>query len=73
MRRTNGTSIAALRGALGIGQEALASAAGVTREYISLIENGRRQPDAAVTRKIADRLGVKVDAITYPVPEAEAS
>lgn len=71
MRKTNGASVAALRNALGVGQEALASAADVTREYISMIENGKRQPEPAVIRKIADRLGVKVDAITYPVTEPE--
>lgn len=73
-RKTNGVAISELRKALGISQTALAVSVGVNKSAICRIEAGG-QPKAFVTaRKIADRLGVSLDAITYPVaddPQAE--
>ena len=42
----------------GLTQEMLASRAGVTRGYISLLEGGKKQPALSTLSKIADVLGV---------------
>jgi transcriptional regulator with XRE-family HTH domain len=70
-RRTNGVAIRELRNALGISQSALAAAAGVDRTAIWRIERDGTQPRPETLRKIADRLGVPLDAISIPVPEPE--
>ena len=36
---------------------------------MSLIELGRKCPSSEVLRKIADELGVPLDAISYVIPE----
>ena len=69
-RTTNGAAIRELRKAYGIKQATLADAAGISASYLSRIETGEEQPDVGPTvRKIADRLGVELDAITYPIPD----
>jgi transcriptional regulator with XRE-family HTH domain len=70
-RRTNGVAIRELRAALGISQADLAAAAGVDRTAIWRIERGGSQPRPATLRKIADRLGVPIDAISHVVTEPE--
>jgi transcriptional regulator with XRE-family HTH domain len=72
IRETNGAAVKAMREALGVPQGVLARDVTVSQGYLSNIEAGRKQPDPAVTRRIADRLGVPLDAITYPVAAAEA-
>jgi len=72
-RKANGASIATIRKALGIPQMALAGRVGVTKSYMSQIESGARQPAPDVLRRIADELGVKLDAISYPVPDPEVA
>ncbi len=69
LRETNGAGVKALREALGIPQGVLARDVVVSQGYLSNIEAGRKQPDPAVTKRIATRLGVSLDAITYPVAE----
>ena len=66
-RRANGSAIRALREALGIKHGDFARDVLVSTGYLSNIEKGARQPAPDVTRRIADRLGVGVDAITYPI------
>lgn len=70
-RRTNGVAIRELRAALGISQADLASAAGIDRTAVWRIERAGSQPRPATLRKIADRLGVPLDAITNVVHEPE--
>lgn len=70
-RGTNGAAVKAIREALGVPQGVLARDVIVSQGYLSNIEAGRKQPDPAVVRRIADRLGVTVDAITYPVVASE--
>jgi transcriptional regulator with XRE-family HTH domain len=70
-RKANGASISTIRKALGIPQMSLAGRAGITKAYMSQIESGIRQPAPDVLRRIADQLGVTLDAISYPVPEPE--
>lgn len=69
-RRTNGASIRAIRDPLGIPQQELAARAGISPSHMNKIEQGVEQPSSATVRKIADALGVPLEAITYPVPAA---
>jgi transcriptional regulator with XRE-family HTH domain len=70
-RRANGPAIRALREALGIRHGDFARDVSVSTGYLSNIEKGARQPAPDVTRRIATRLGVSLDAITYPVFDDE--
>lgn len=70
-RRANGPAIRALREALGIRHGEFARDVLISTGYLSNIEKGARQPAPDVTRRIANRLGVSLDAITYPVVEDE--
>lgn len=70
--KTNGVAIRAIRERAGISVTGLAAAVGVHKSVISRIETGAQIPRSFITiRKIADRLGVPLDAITYPSPEPE--
>jgi transcriptional regulator with XRE-family HTH domain len=73
LRETNGAAVKAIREALGIPQGILARDVVVSQGYLSNIEAGRKQPDPAVARRIADRLGVPLDAVTYPVVDVAVS
>lgn len=73
-RALNGASVRELREALGISQRDLAARCGITQGGLSNVE--RDVPNSSgplLPRKIADALGVPVDAITYPVPVAAKS
>lgn len=72
-RKTNGGTVRAIREALGIRQGAFARDVLISAGYLSNIEAGRKQPPPDVVKRIADRLGVFVDDITYPVPEPAAA
>ena len=71
LRHINGATVRALRDALGIRHADFARDIVVSTGYLSNIEAGRRQPDPAVVKRIANRLGVSLDAVTYPVPAAQ--
>lgn len=68
-RRTNGMAVRSLRLTVGIPQVDLARRVQISAAFLSNVEAGRKQPSAAVARRIADELGVPLDAITYPVRE----
>lgn len=68
-RKVNGSSIRAIREAVGIKHGDLAVRCGFTPSYLSHIESGAKQPSAAMARRLADELGVPLDAITYVVAE----
>lgn len=68
-RRLNGGAVRAIREALGIRGSDFATRAEVSHGYLVNLEKGVKQPAPAVARRIADELGVPLDAITYPVPE----
>lgn len=70
-RKLNGATVRALREALGIKHGHFARDTEVSTGYLSNIEAGRKQPDPAVARRFATRLGVPLDAITYPCPQPE--
>lgn len=68
-RHANGETIRALRVALGIRHTDFARDVQVSTGYLANIEAGRRpNPAPDVLKRIADRLGVGIDAISYPVP-----
>lgn len=69
--RVNGEAIRAIRLAIGIPQNALAARVGIKPPTLSQIEHGTHQPRLTTTRRIADELGVKLAAITYPAPDRE--
>ncbi|MDR1076908.1 MAG: helix-turn-helix domain-containing protein [Xanthomonadaceae bacterium] len=58
-----GPALRALRGEIGISQEALADRAGLDRTYVSGIERGRRNPSVRSLQKVSDALGVTLDVI----------
>lgn len=73
-RKTNGPAVRALREALGIKHGKFAVDCLISPGYLSNVEAGRKQPSPEVARRLATRLGVELDAITYPVTvDAEAA
>lgn len=68
-RYLNGSTVRALRESVGIPHGIFARDVIVSAGYLTNIEKGARQPTPAVVRRIAERLGVSVDAITYVVPD----
>lgn len=66
-RRLNGPSVTAIREALGLRNGDLATRAAIDRGFLTKLENGSRQPSAQVLHKLANGLGVSIEAISYPV------
>ena len=64
-RRLNGASVRAIREALGIAHGDLALRLEISAGYLSNLEKGAKQPSPQVLRRIADELGVPVDAISH--------
>jgi transcriptional regulator with XRE-family HTH domain len=60
-----GKTIKKLRIDQELSQEHLAGAADVTPSYLSLIENGRREPSIAVLRRLAGALQVAEEVIIW--------
>jgi DNA-binding XRE family transcriptional regulator len=56
----------------GLTLQALADAAGVSKAYASQIESGKRTGSAATLKKLADALGVRVEALLRLHIEAPA-
>ncbi|WP_339410637.1 helix-turn-helix domain-containing protein [Pseudomonas sp. EA_35y_Pfl2_R5] len=52
------SQLTALREAKGMSAEQLARNVGISPHYLSMIESGERQPDAAIQRALAWHLGV---------------
>lgn len=57
MRRLVGWNVERLRRAQGMTQEQLAERSGFSQQYISGLENGRRNPTVVTLYEIADALG----------------
>lgn len=66
-RRVNGAALRAIREAMGIRQDALAHRVGVSKSQLSKIEHGASGASPQTMRRLADELGVTIDAITHPV------
>lgn len=58
--------IRALRKALGLSQEELAKACGVSRQTINAIENNKYDPALALAFHLAKTLGTTVDELFTP-------
>lgn len=69
-RRTHGPAVRAIREALGIKHGEFAIRCLISPGYLTNIESGRKQPAPDVAKKIADQLGVTLDAITYVIEDA---
>jgi len=66
-RRVDGAALRALRENRGIRQDVLARRVGVSKSALSHVERGDNGARPEIIRKLADELGVDVDAITHPV------
>lgn len=66
-RRAHGPWIRAIRESLGIPHGKFAVAVGISPGYLTNIEKGIKQPSDSVIAAMAQRLGVTVDQITYPI------
>ena len=55
--------IRVLRAEKAMSQAALAAAAGVSRQAINMIENGRHDPSISLAYRIADALGAPVTEV----------
>ncbi|ONG85160.1 DNA-binding protein [Bacillus cereus] len=53
------------RKSAGMSQEKLAKEVGITRQYLSEIENGKKQPSVIIAIKIAKVLKIKVEDIFF--------
>jgi transcriptional regulator with XRE-family HTH domain len=60
-----GKTIKTVRTRLGLTQRALAARVGITPTYLCLVENGRREPGAALVRSICSALGVPPEIIFW--------
>lgn len=69
VERAIGARLTALRSARGLTQEQLAGAAGVTKGYVSKIENGRVVPPIGTLLRIARALGSDVAEFLKPVDD----
>ena len=67
-RYVNGGTVRRLREAYGIPQGKFAIDCNITPGYLSNIEAGRKQPSPEKMRRIAERLGVALDDISYVIP-----
>jgi transcriptional regulator with XRE-family HTH domain len=71
-RVINPAALGHMRKLVGISQRELGRRAGLHPNSISNIEGGKHPVAPDTQRKLADVLGVPLDAITIPVPEPEA-
>lgn len=70
MRRLVGRNVRRVRLAKGLTQEELAALTGFTQHYISVLENGRRNPTVVTVYELAQALGVThVELVT---PDGES-
>jgi transcriptional regulator with XRE-family HTH domain len=58
MRRLVGRNLARIRNAKGLTQEALAERSGFSQQYLSGLEQGRRNPTIVTLYELAQALGV---------------
>ncbi len=72
MRRLVGRNVRRIRLETGLSQESFAEMSGFTQQYISGLENGRRNPTIVTVYEIAQALGVEHDVLLAPDDEARA-
>ena len=71
-RAVNGTAVKIIRELLGITQHDLAARCDVSQGHLSNVERGIFQASPQLGRQIADKLGVPMEAITYPLTKSAA-
>ncbi|WP_375784928.1 helix-turn-helix domain-containing protein [Bradyrhizobium sp. Pha-3] len=69
MRKLVGRNFSRLRKLNGFTQEKFAEASGFTQQYISGLENGRRNPTVVTLFELANTLGVSHVALILPDEE----
>ena len=72
MRRLVGRNFARLRREKGFTQERFAEVSGMTQQYVSDLERGRRNPTVVTLFHLASALGVSHVALETPDDEATA-
>lgn len=72
MRRLVGRNVKRERLEKGLSQEQFAEASGFTQQYISGLENGRRNPTIVTLYELAQALGVDHVALIRPDGEARS-
>ena len=70
MRKLVGRNFARLRQAKGFTQERFAEVSGFTQQYVSGLENGRRNPTVVTLYHLASALGVSHVELVMPDDEA---
>lgn len=68
-RAINPAALREIRDLVGISQRELARRCGIWQGTVTNIERGKHGVSPELMRKLADELGVKLDAITIPLPE----
>lgn len=66
MRALVGTNVRHLRQKLGLTQEAFSEKSGLTQQYISDLERGRRNPTVVTLFELATALGVRPQDLLRP-------
>lgn len=66
-----GKTIKLLRISAGMKQKDLADRLGVTSNYLSMIENNRREPSISFLREMADALGVPLGLLFLEIDESK--
>ncbi|MER9463198.1 helix-turn-helix domain-containing protein [Mesorhizobium sp. M0387] len=69
MRKLVGRNFARLRGASGLTQEQVAERANVSQQYVSGLENGKRNPTIQMLFQIAKALGVSHVDLVMPTEQ----
>jgi transcriptional regulator with XRE-family HTH domain len=70
MRKLVGRQVRRARLAKGLTQEELSARTGLTQHYISVLENGRRNPTILTLHELAQALGVSHVDLVQPDDEA---
>lgn len=65
-----GTELQTARGRAGLTQEQLAVKAGVSREYVSQLENGRKSPTVHVFLRLCRAMGVPASELIARIEKA---
>ena len=68
-RIAHGAAIRAIREATGLSVSALAPRCDMSQGYLSHVELGTKKPTVEAMRRIADALGVSLDAVSYVIPD----
>jgi putative transcriptional regulator len=60
-----GKQLASARKKSGMSAETLAGTCGISRSYITLIENGKRRPSPKILAKIAEGLSLETEVVLH--------